>query len=70
VYVFSEYILNNPYGMYRSRRTRWEWYGQEDLWQVAYIGPMLADRLVENAMILLGDVLPEMVTLVTGNDEY
>lgn len=69
VYVFADTIRNNPFGMlYRSRRTAWGSSDGQDVWQVAYVGTMMADRFVENAMVLTDTVPPEMVTLVTGNN--
>lgn len=66
-----------PFGVYVFRtddsfaHVTWEsdtewgsWYGQ-DLWEVTYIGPMMLDQYVLNALILLGRV--EHVSLVTGN---
>ena len=37
----------------------------QDVWQVAYIGPLCADRFVANGLVLLHRVPPEHVKLVT-----
>lgn len=43
----------------------WEWEPRQDLWEAAYIGPLMEDEYVLNALIFLENV--EHVTLVTGN---
>lgn len=67
-----------PYGVYVFRfdgsfhhwtwesRTEWTFYHNQDLWCVSYIGPLMLDQYVSNAMILL-DVV-DHVSLVTGNE--
>lgn len=64
VYVFREDgSLDHP-GW--NSRTIWTSGRAQDIWEVAYIGPIMADQYVLNAMILL---LPARhVTLVTGNN--
>lgn len=48
-----------------NSRTVWECHRVLDLWECAYIGPLMPDRFVLNAMVFLGEV--QHVTLVTGN---
>lgn len=74
----SSYPRHRPYGVYVFRmdgsfdhlcwnsRTYWDASPRADVWQVAYIGPLMIDQYVQNGMILLGTV--DRVTLVTGND--
>jgi hypothetical protein len=70
VYVFSDGISHPTRGRTAgARRIKWTAGPGEDVWQVAYIGPVATDIYVENALILLDSVGPELVTLVTGNDE-
>lgn len=59
VYVFND-DLHNPDAM----SLQWSRGAGQDLWQVAYFGPMQPDRLCWNAVIL-PSVTP--VTLVSGN---
>lgn len=66
-----------PYGVYvfrpdgaldhgcKNSWTEWTLNDRQDMWEVAYIGPLMQDDYVLNAVILLGDV--DKVTLVTGN---
>ncbi|MGH7240236.1 MAG: hypothetical protein ACREHG_09285 [Candidatus Saccharimonadales bacterium] len=44
---------------------RWAGQPPQDIWMVAYIGPMCEDQYVTNGMVLLQDC--PQVTLVTGN---
>lgn len=69
--------MPRPYGVYAFRddgsfnhlgynsRAIWERWDNADLWEIAYIGPLMIDQYVLNGMILLGTV--DHVTLVTGN---
>lgn len=50
-----------------ARPIEWSSGAFQDVWQVEYIGPMVHDGFVGNALVLLMDVPPEHVTLVTGN---
>ena len=73
----SQPIMGRPHGVYVFRPDEsfdhlgWNSHGMwdcapgEDLWKVAYIGPLMIDQYILNAMILLGTV--DHVTLVTGN---
>lgn len=63
VFVFSDELLTST--LPGLPRVRWAHRSTQDLWRVAYCGPMFADPFVENAVIL-----PSVtdVTLVTGND--
>lgn len=66
-----------PFGVYVFRwdrsfehvtwesRSEWTFYHGQDLWEVAYIGPLMPDQYVFNALILLRPATH--VTLVTGN---
>lgn len=65
-----------PYGVYVYRddgswnhptwnsRTVWT-AGRQDVWMIAYIGPIMMDKFVHNGMILLD--VADHVTLTTGN---
>jgi hypothetical protein len=69
VYVFSEHIRHNTHSKGRgARRIRWSSGEGSDVWQVAYIGPLVTDTFIENAVVLLDRVPPLHVTLVTRND--
>lgn len=69
--------VHHPFGVYVFRedgsfdhpcmsRTVWGHAPRQDLWEVAYIGPMMTDPYVLNAVILL---LPaDHVTLMAGNN--
>lgn len=48
------------------QRVLWTFRRSQDLWRVAYCGPMFADPFVENGVIIPTDVFD--VTLVTGNE--
>lgn len=66
VYVFND---NAPHPTFsRGRFSVW-WSGgpyyREDIWQVAYIGPMLSDEYVENGWVLLEGVPPQCLSLIT-----
>ena len=52
---------------FTSRATVWAAGPRQDIWAVAYIGPLTVDRYVRNALIFLEKVTPEHVTLVTRN---
>lgn len=68
-----------PFGVYVFRgdnsfdhlcinsRTEWTRAPRQDLWRVAYIGPLTHDAYVLNGFVLLGTV--DNVTLVTGNHD-
>lgn len=70
-------LPGRPYGVYVFRsdhgfdhlgwnsRCEWTVTPGQDLWRVAYIGPVMEDQYVCNALILLDTV--DHVTLVTGN---
>jgi hypothetical protein len=49
----------------RNSRLAWDVARAQDLWQVAYIGPVMLDRYVLNAAILLAPATH--VTLVAGS---
>lgn len=69
--------MKRPFGVYVFRdddsfahvtwesTAEWTYYHGQDLWEVAYIGPMMLDQYVLNALIFLGPV--DHVSLVTGN---
>lgn len=76
--IRSEPTMIQPYGVYVygddfghpiwSRSGKGVYWGSgpnNDVWQVSYIGPLCDDPLVANGMVLLKDVPPEQVTLVT-----
>lgn len=71
IYVYREDAgFDHPtYGKGGAYRIRWSSSRSNHIWRVAYCGPFIPDPVVENAMILLQDVPPEWVTLVTGNIE-
>jgi hypothetical protein len=70
-------MMGRPYGVYMFRsdggfdhlgwnsKCEWEPNDHQDLWEGAYIGPLMLDQYVLNALIFLGPVTH--VTLVTGN---
>ena len=62
VYAFSPHLSNHPD---KYPVVVWVSGPGQDLWQIAYVGPMGIDPLLENAVIL-----PSVtdVTLVTGNE--
>lgn len=77
VYVFSDHLRNRVTKSH-SRDSRAKAWGdqhrrrftdrlQQDVWQIAYLGPAIPDPYFENAMILLYPVEPEFVSLVTCN---
>lgn len=69
VYVYSDGVGN------RGSRCRnqdgspriWDSLPAQDVWQVAYIGPMAPDVYIANALILFDRIEPEYITLVTRN---
>lgn len=63
VYVFRADNSFSHVG-YNSR-SEWTRAPRQDLWEVAYIGPLTFDPYVLNGLVLLGKV--DHVTLVTGN---
>lgn len=63
VYVFRHDGAFDHVGF--NSRTVWEAHSRLDVWECAYIGPVVEDRFVLNAMIFLDSV--QHVTLVTGN---
>ena len=78
--IASEPTLQQPVGVYVFRHDHrhgavmrggpvatWDYAPRQDLWQVAYIGPLMLDRFVSNGFILLKSVPPSEVTLVTGH---
>lgn len=65
---FGVYVFRDDGGFDHltwNSRSVWEHRPRLDLWECAYIGPLVADRFVLNAMVFLDAV--EHVTLVTGN---
>lgn len=67
VYVFRDDTDIDHNTWSRGRCLRWAHDQRQDVWRVAYIGPMRPDHLVTNAMVLLERVRPSEVTLVTRN---
>lgn len=64
VYVFREDgSLDHPG---RNSKCFWTSERSQDVWEVAYIGPMIADQYVLNGYVLLRPAT--MVTLVTGSE--
>lgn len=63
VYVFNDDLDNMP-GLPESSWCVWSSAPGQDVWRVAYCGPMIVDPLVRNAVILPDT---QDVTLVTGN---
>lgn len=70
---FGVYVYNDDFGhathtkgsFRRAFRCYWAHGDGNDLWQVAYIGPMFEDQFVENGMVL--EDTATQVTLVTRN---
>lgn len=63
VYVFREDGALDHLGW--NSRAAWTTEKAQDVWEVAYIGPMMPDQYVLNAFILLQPAT--QVTLVAGN---
>lgn len=66
VYVFRDdgSLDHNTIG---SHRIHWSSERGSDTWQAVYCGPVMPDRYIVNGIILLEDVPPSDVSLVTGN---
>lgn len=64
VYAFSPHLANFT-DRSTAQQCGWSYGPGQDLWQIAYIGPMRVDPCLRNAV-----VLPSVtsVTLVTGNE--
>lgn len=62
VYVFDPYMSNGEGSS--AQECAWDFGPNNDLWRVAYCGPMIRDECLRNAVILPS---VQDVTLVTGN---
>lgn len=71
VYVFRDDYTHTVYTTHnrvaRPYHLRWRHRNPDDLWEVAYIGPLRADRFVENGLVLLEQ--PQFTSLVTHLSE-
>ena len=70
VYVYSD-DMKHPVTVRGAgaRRLVHQPHASQDVWQVAYIGPIVADCFVMNGWVLLENPTPDEVTLVTGHYE-
>lgn len=66
--IFGVYVFRNDHGhptRMRGARCVWGWDYPNDLWRVAYIGPLSEDRYVENGLVLHQSIPPQHITLIT-----
>jgi hypothetical protein len=68
VYVFRDDLYHRTRhmrirGAFRQVRVRWAHETHNDLWEVAYVGPLCPDQFVENGLVLYYP--PQLVSLLT-----
>lgn len=65
VYVFNDECEHPTFSRSALGGIFWSYGVNQDLWEVAYIGPMAPDHFVNNGIILYERVPPECLSLIT-----
>lgn len=65
IYVFNDECEHPTFSRSAFGGLWWSYGSGQDVWEVAYIGPMAPDQYVCNGMILYEKVPPECLSLIT-----
>lgn len=65
IYVFNDECQHPTFSRSPIGGIWWSYGVRQDVWQVAYIGPLAPDHYVNNGMILYERVPPQCLSLIT-----